>query len=565
MNRSTDSTKTLADLWQLLLHHRWRFIMPAFLAVACVLTAGYVLPRRYQAQAILERRTDMVLTEITHRGATQSFQDPRGAIVEELTSDPAIAAAVEEIRPDLIQLGLLPDRIDPDQLRAELSRGLIVHWDIASREFDRLRLEYVGTNPKVASLAVNALVQQYIDRTRSAMDRRLAESASFFESEVESWRSRIAKIEGELLQFEVAHAELLPDNPANVQLRLAEAENRLTELRAERDAMTMRAEALRERLKETPESTPTLVRGRNPRIDELEQRQRALEGELRELVSVQKMTRKHPDVQAVRKQIEQVQAELEQTDEQVVTQTHLSENPRRASLELSLTEIDTDQQGLARQAASLEAQVEQLRTEAERMFPVRSRYQRLRREMDDAHRQLAFWEENLRRVQLARTAEAGNRGIQMSFIQRATPAKQPVSPDLAQLLAAALLVGGAAGTLGIFFAQRGDQSFHRGEDVAEMANLPLLGTVSELVTHRYRLLRKLRHATFYPAGALVMGSIILLLLGGLYLDLRRPDAMGRVGSEVSAVLKGGKSPVAALASLDLTGNEPSDHEQKEPF
>ena len=68
-----------------------RFILSTFAVMSGVLLGSFLLPRMYKAEALFERRTDMVLTEIIDQGASKSFQDSqRASLVEEIAGQIAI-------------------------------------------------------------------------------------------------------------------------------------------------------------------------------------------------------------------------------------------------------------------------------------------------------------------------------------------------------------------------------------------------------------------------------------------------------------------------------------------
>ena len=69
MSRHRNQVRALMDACEVLVRFRWRFIVPAFVVTVVILGVCLVLPRKYKAKAIFERRTDLVMTEIMHRGA----------------------------------------------------------------------------------------------------------------------------------------------------------------------------------------------------------------------------------------------------------------------------------------------------------------------------------------------------------------------------------------------------------------------------------------------------------------------------------------------------------------
>src|SRR5690606_10191825 len=94
-----------------------------------------------------------------------------------------------------------------------------------------------------------------------------------------------------------------------------------------------------------------------------------------------------------------------------------------------------------------------------------------------------------------------------------------------QVLAAALLLGGAAGALGVFLAYRGDETCIGGEELAQQIGLPLFGSVSEIVTRQHRRIRALQRAVLYPTVGVAMATVLLGAAAVLYIDLEHPEAL----------------------------------------
>lgn len=536
MTQKRDQAKALFELWAILQRYRWRFVLPMFFVSAVVLGMGLLVPRKYKAEASFERQTDMVLTEITMKGAPQSFQNPRGSLIEEVAGPPAIDRLLDTLEPELRDSGVIRTDLDLHRLRSELVRRVVVHWDIASREQDRVRVEYIGQDPKLAELVVNTLVRNYIDDTRSAMEGRLRQSAQFFQNEIDRNRKIIEHYENQVLEFEIEHADLLPENPNNIQAQITTAQERLNDLIAQRQATKTRMDGLSAAVDAEQPTVPSVVKARNPDLKQLEDKRRQLKQTLTEYVSVLKMKEKHPDLVALRQQIEMIEQEMAGLDEEVVVQRQLVANTKRAELELQLTAARSEHKALVDQVVDLETKIAAMNAEAANVFQVRTQYSKLNRQEQQAQRQLAFWEDNLRRVDMSLAAESGDRGVRLEFIRPAVVSYKPVSPNLAQVIMAALAFGLLAGALAVFFAHRGNESFMDGERAAESLGLPLFGAVSEIISRQQRRLRRLRHMIIYPANAAAMSCVLVLLGTVLYLDLERPAVTGAVKTQTKPLI-----------------------------
>jgi protein tyrosine kinase modulator len=522
MNQTKNQTEALLGIWEVLRRYRWRFIVPAFAVTAGVLGASLLLPRKYKGEATFERRTDMVLAEITNRGVPRTFEDPRASIAKEVAGKVAIDELVDQLVPATTIADKSRIALKRQQLRTEIEHKINVGYDVSSNELDRVKVSFISESPDLARDVVNKLIERYIHRTQAQMERRLKESSDFFRAEADRQRAVIADLEKKVLVFEIEHGELLPESPNSIQSSLAEVQTQLALASLKRDAAETRVRTLRKSLDQTPATTPSIVTGRNPELDRLEKELREARSRLNQYVAVLKMTPKHPDVIALNEQIAQLEAQVKATPQEVVTQTRTADNPKHAELELMLAGATAERESTQKQEDALTQQLTKLNTKAADLFPVRSDYRALTRQIEEAQRQLTFWEDNQRRVEMAMTAENGDRGVQLDFVMPCATLHKPVSPDVVQVIMAAIVLGMVGGTVCVFIAYRTDESITSPQELSEGFELPMLGTVSEIISRQQRRLRRLRRLVLYPVNGLAMASVILLLTGMLYLNLEKP-------------------------------------------
>ena len=537
MSQKNAQQNAVLELWELLLRYRWRFILPTFAITLGVLGMSMMLPRKYNSEAMFERRTDMVLTEMTAKGATRNFQEPRNSLVQEITGHRAVDALLAKIEPNLRAKGIIKTELDRQVLRTNIVRGTIVHWDVASGALDRVRVAYVSPDPEVAKLVVNGLVGNYIQRTQEMMDQRLRESSDFFKQEVAGSRDTIEEFETRLLEFEINNGDLLPDGTNGMQERLGARETDLQNIIAEHDAAMVRVRNLSKAIEQTPATVPEQITAPNPELSRLIDKQRTLTEQLTTYTDVMKMRPAHPDVITLKQRLAELQIQIDGTDKIVVTQELHKSNPKLVELELQHTHAVTEQEALSRHIEVIREQVSQMTAQTGEMFPVRSEYRKLTRQVEQAQRQLAFWEDNLRRVDMTLAAESGDRGIQLNFVRPGGISVKPVSPNLAQVLMAAIGMGLMAGSLSVFFAHRTDETFVSGDELARTFDLPMLGSVSELISRQQRKVRRIRNMILYPTNATLMAAALIVMTTILYLDLEKPDVLQGLKAKASWVFQ----------------------------
>ena len=549
---TTEENTNLPDILRILSRYRWRFVLATFGVMTGLLVGSFLLPRNYKAEAIFERRTDMVLTEIAGKGASTSFWDShRSSLAQEIAGQLAVEQMIETLKASDKYAHLIQDKtiFELNDLRTEVARRVKVSFDISTPQFDRIRVGLIHSNPPLATAVVNTLVRNYMARTRRLIDGRLRETAAFFQSEVDRNRQKSEIHENQKLSFELEYAELLPEFPGSVQMRLTGTQRELANAQQNYDEISMRVTALRELIESTPAIVPQVITTRNPLLTELENQLNALQKKEKVFLSERKMKDKHPDLIGIKDRIASIKTQIANTAEEVVTQKHLSTNRQRQDLEVQLTNALTSLQASEKRAESLKEQLSQLGLQSTQLFPVRTDYRKLSRQIEKAQRRQAFWEDNLRRVQIALTAEAGHRGISLTLIKPSSISRKPVSPSLMQVLIAAVTLGIAAGSINVFMAFRSDNSFMNGEELTNTCNLPLLGAVSEIISKQQQKVRKFRNLVIYPLNATAMAAVLITVTSLLYINLEKPLLYRRFMGNSPRSMQNASQSLAAPATV----------------
>lgn len=524
MSRSTNQAKALVDAWFILLRYKWRFIFPLFLVTASVLALSLLLPRKYQAEAVFDRRTDQVLSSIMVGNGPKTYDQHTTSIKQELTNGVSLDKAIDDIRPYMTQRVKAGGQdVNLVELRADMARKLQVRFEISTQAHERISVKYIGTDPVVSRLVINRLVHNYIDQARDQIAKGLEDTQNFFHDEVDRTRIKIENLENQKLTYEIKYAELLPDSPNSINVVQAQIDEKISDLNRQLAMAKNNVQSCRDALESTSQTVNSFVKERNPELIRLEDKLRELQNNYRTAVSVNKMTERHPDVQDLKTQIADVQNKISTTETEVVTRKTVASNGRFEEMKLALNQAIVRQNSIADELAQVQERRETLNVKTADLFPIRSEYRKITRQMDQLQRELQFWEENLRRIQMARSAEDGNRGVQLAFIRECPKLTRPVAPNVFQILISAVGLGLIAGAVSLLFAHRTDETFHDGEQLSNAMHLPLLGEVSEIVSVQHRRMRKIRNMVLYPLNAVAMTAVLVTLVSVLYLNLQHPQ------------------------------------------
>lgn len=531
-----EQAKAIYELWDVILQHRWRFVLPAFAVTAAVLFVSLFLPRKYEAVAYFERSIDPVMLDVLRRGASDSYIDPMAALTEEITGSHPIAQVINELEPKLRESGYVSNDTELRELRNSVSQQLIVRREYADKARVNLRIELVLDDPYISAMIVNELVDRYMRTTRDAMLERTSRSTAYYENEIKERRKELEARQNELGQFEQKHAMLLPDQPYSVQAQLLQAQEQLAMLMTNLEGLDIQRRSLTDALKEEPETLPSIVHGKNPERIRLETKLETLQDKIREYTTTMRMTEQHPEVVALRKQQTDLEAKIDSTQTNVVTSTEEHPNPKRSELELALTSANAERDALKQQISLRHKKIDELSAKSAEILPVRAEHNKLVNAVNEAQKNIDGVQASRRQLILFLTPETADRGVQMEFVRRAEPVSIPVSPNLLQVIIVAGFLGISSGALSVFIAYRNDESYRNARQLAGTTTIPVLGSVSELITRQHRRMRRIRYSILYPANACAMACVLLLFGSLLYLDLQRPDVLEKLKDQAKEML-----------------------------
>ena len=532
-----EQAKAVYELWEVILQHRWRFVLPAFAATALVLFASLFLPRKYEAVAHFERRNAPELIEAIRMGASESYMDPLQSLTKEIAGSHAINQVVMDLEPRMQRVGYIKNNADLNDLKQRVNNRLIVKREYADSARIQLRLELVLDDPNIAALIVNGLIDRYIKNTRDSLVERAHSSIAYYDKLIQEHTQELDKSQESLGLFEQEHAILLPEQPFSIQSQLMETQDQLSMLNTELEGLEIRRRSLRAAIDKEPATLPSVVHGMNPELARLRLKLEQQQDKIREHLHKLHMTEKHPQVIAMRQVEAELLAKIESTQENVVTSTQENPNPKRADLELALTTANSERDALKEQINLRRKKVDDLSLMSGDMLPVRAKHRKLVAAVDTSQKDVDYYRGMRRRAENYLTPESGDRGVQLEFLQRASPVRQPVSPNVFQVILVAVFLGSAGGALSVFLAHRTDESFRNARQVSDATTIPVLGSVSELITRQHRRVRQLRYSIVYPMNAVVMASVLVIFAGLLYLDLERPELLNKIKDRAKSLVQ----------------------------
>lgn len=518
----------------ILSRHKKKFFftcMPLMIAAAIF---SHWIPREYSAQAMFERINDAALEQMGSGTINRNLRPIRQGLKQDIRG----RASIEQVIEDLQLLRDLPHAAD-----GELTpQGLIAKYDligklrgkigislrIKSSHLDQVVLTFTDTDRKLAPQIVNQLAENYIRNTRQQLDDMLLNAKSFFEREVDRYRARANELDSKKLRFELDNPGLLPNDPASVEVELAGLREQLSQTTLRMRLTKEERGKLEEWIASQPEFIEKSQTGQNPELASIQEKRMRLESELEQHLYAMGRTEEHPLVIRARSRLAELDQMAGTIDSEVVIGKELAPNTSRIAAERDIETLSGSLVALERQIEDLTQNIEQREVLKRNFFVVRSDYLQLQRELNEARQQLKFWEENLRGTITALTAEIGQRGVRMRFIERAPEIARPSKPTLSSILAVAAVLGVGGGGLMIILSELLNHSFRDVEQAVDELKLPVMGTVNEIVSPSELFKRKLLGWGLYPAVGAIMVVVLLSNIALVHMSLNKPHDYDRL-------------------------------------
>jgi uncharacterized protein involved in exopolysaccharide biosynthesis len=511
----------------------WRFRRRALcFAVACfsLVLAGLILaPREYSSEARLFLRLGHVALDPTSTlGDKLTLNDtPQNEInsaLEMLRSTELCQRVVDRLGPDLI---LDPPSPGSDQVAeaaadagpSTLSQGwtslvkglegvgLLDPLDRRERAVIALsqamqasvpRNTYLvavscrSNTPENAQRITETIIECFSEMHLQA--HRTIQSHEFFVEQSDQLKERIRRDSENLSQrknelgFVTLQGQrtLLENERANIEQQLTITTGQLAASRA-------KLKSLQVSVKELPAHEVTAkVDVPNQAADNM--RQLLYQLEIQERESASKLGENHPKLTSIRQQLKDVKAILaEQAESRLQTTTAVS--PTQQPLQLALLMEKSE-------AESLEAKVNTLRSDSERIAASMQKFNEQLVEIERLERDLALADADYRAYATRREQSRIDRALaadqisNLNVVQRATLVRKPASPKKVPTLAAGLAASVLGAVCLAIVSARFDRSFHSAEELEANLSVPVLLTVPEFeAANRPRSLAELEEAS----------------------------------------------------------------------
>ena len=428
---------------------RWRWMLAVLLmGLLATGVVGALVKLRYRAGATVMIATQEMPEEFVRSTVRGDPFERINAMVAEVLARSNLSALIEEhdlypeLRETVPMAGLVQRMRGNINIEAERGIGSLARFETARL----LLIEFESGSPAIAATIANRLASLLVDEGIRLRSHQAALATDFMSRELERSERELREHDRKITEFKQRYRGELPadlepslraltrlqEQRASLALQIAETESRMASLStAETDSPTSRLQALRSRLAE----------------------------------ELARYTEKHPDVIALRRQIDQLEQEIAAGGPPAeASQSGLLSSGRRTVEELRRQRTVGDAR-----IRELEARVARIPERQEILEALEGKQVVLQ----------ATYTDFLRKVQeagLAQSLEQAQQGARISFMERAEPPQRPTRQrwKIAGAGAGAALV--LAFAVGLLF-EFADPVLLLSGDARFVEDVPILGSV----------------------------------------------------------------------------------------
>ena len=536
MPNQADRTTTFRDRLRVFFRWQYLFLFSAAAVAILVLLLAHNVDVEYSAATVFEMRVGMVVPDVGMPGVsdTEELKRLRQTVRQRMTNREGVQAVGEK-------LGLFdpPEEDDdrtPEQIGAanrstvgSIRKNLDVRWSAQSEEVDLVTLMFTSEDPDLAYQIPNGLVTYYATVVQAERIQELEENFEFVNGKSNEYRTAVKKLTNAKVTLETEHIGLMEEPQMDIVRRQMQA-------KADRDAVAALLKIARDRvadlqkLKEGAEEEETevpaqIIKGPNPELERLGQELREYKTELDLAMTLQHMTRDHPAIQTLLTRIAIMEERIRKTPEEIVLQTVYDFGSGGEAYAAEVAAAQTEVEILQAELHRVDSQIEGYKKMMIGFEQVRPQYVAIIDELKDAESKAEMWEARRRQLDMALEAARGTSADipgMLTIVELAERPTIPSFPRLNHVFAVTLFGALAIGSLLVFFFNNKDRTVGTSEDAARYFDVPVIGSVGQIMTRGVRGKRFFRRWVIVPIVTAILFVVIAVLVLSITLRLRRP-------------------------------------------
>jgi succinoglycan biosynthesis transport protein ExoP len=468
--KTNDTQKGIAisALLTALKRRKLYLLIPVLLLTPAVCFYAFSLPQQFRARALVGAQPLLpgqpALAE-RNDGGTAGAQEEMRAIRDTLLSPAVLAAVSREFK--------LTDA-PPELSSGKAGEDLKSRIQIQLEGPDAFYVGFEGRNPNQVTDVTNRLAGLFVERTANLRGQQVEQQDNVLDEEVDRLHRQLDGQEYGLKTYKDKVSQELPERLAtnlkaveNLQQQIQSRTDQITEAEARASSITEEMKALEKQgalQDEPPAKTASQVA-----LDDL----RIKLSQLRT-----KYTPAHPEIKRTEKEIQDLEA-VSALPQSAAHQPSTAQM-RYFALQAELKPIEPRIVNYRQERDSLQSQMQ----EYEQRVDASPGYETaLSERTKDAAMLRARYEQLFAKQQEARLSQRSktvDSGLTFKILEPATVPTEPYSPHSGRIILFGALASLAIGVIGVFVAERMDNTFETSEQLEKFTTIPILSSVPNI-------------------------------------------------------------------------------------
>jgi polysaccharide biosynthesis transport protein len=490
---------SLYDEFRIAVHSVWnrRWLALAVAWAICILGWLFVsvIPNKYESKAQIQVRTQSMLSDqvgINPQDQRRNIQQ----LAQTLTSSANLAKVVRGT-----DLGAT---IATEQELAGKIEGLRASIEVKAEQDDFFAISAKLPSGKLARDVVQKLIE-VAEEDNIAGDRKTtSQTLRFLDAQIEGRQKELSESEAKRVAYETQNLGLLP-GVGSVSQRMEASRAELGQIDSQLIQARSALAALNGQLAGTPATLNTPSMGGGGAPSALGQAQ----GELASM-RARGFTDSHPDVVAIKNQIANLRASGGGSSSG--GGSYRTPNPAYSSLQSMQAERRAAVTALQARKGALQSDMAQLAAKQTAEPGVAAEYQRINRDYEVLKAQYDKLVTERDQIRLRGQVETQTDAVQFRVVKEPSLSNVPAAPNRPLLLAAVLIAGIGAGVSAAFALGHLQTSFPTAAKLERASGLPVIGSISQMLTGDQRVQRKQKMKLFYGASAGLVAVCAMLLV-----------------------------------------------------
>ncbi|MEM8919527.1 MAG: XrtA system polysaccharide chain length determinant [Pseudomonadota bacterium] len=358
-------------------------------------------------------------------------------------------------------------------------------------------------NAKLSREIVQKMIDIFVEENLSGDRDETSQTLKFLDAQLAAREKDLQEAEQKRVDFETENLGLLP-GVGSMSQRLEAARAELGQIDSQLAQSSASLAALNGQLAGTPPTIATPGFGGAGGGSALSQAQGRLAS-----ARARGWTDSHPDIIALKKEITALQAQGAGRSGGGGFRTP---NPAYSSLQSMRAERQASLAALQARKNALQADMAQLASKQTLEPAIAAELARINRDYDVLKDQYDKLLTDREQIKLRGQVETETDSVKFRVIDPPSSPRSPAAPNRPLLLALVLFVGIGGGVGSAFAMGQLQTSYPTAARLEKASGLPVIGSVSQILTSSQRVLRKKKMRLFYGTGSALFGVFALLMV-----------------------------------------------------